>query len=620
MDKTTIFRIKSAASALAVGCAALVACTGSTPAAPPPPPQPAPAADANADVTYVKQGEAWTEKLRTAFYTLSQGSELIPLRWIEALKQPNGNPFLADNLSRYGFLRNLSVSSGLPIGVTDAEGNGEKQFGMTCAACHTRQIDVDGRSYRIDGGPANIDFQPFLKDLDTAVGQILPDQPAFKDFAAAVLVGTGDDNKATADNIKKLGDEVQAWYARYHAITEAALPTPAWGPSRLDAVGMILDRLTGLDLAPPNGIIENNLRPANAPTRYPFLWNAWLQKKTQWPGFFENGIIGKFNKAMARNLGQVYGVFAEFHPVKAENPLKIDYLNNNSADFVGLGTLEELTTKMGAPEWRWPLDRDLAKEGEKIYNRSKDKGGCVECHAVRSGGTSGSWWTPVLDVGTDRQEYAILKWKADSGVLSGAPTPTSPGSPPPPFPFIREKEDSLAILKASVTGTISQIQPRPADESKVQAVAASQGKHAPSLNREEKAERNQEIPQPESFCQPEKESDPIEKTPRYCYESRVLKGIWAAAPYLHNGSVPTLRELLKKPEERVASFKLGPAYDVKDVGLAAVQPHSDYILNTTGGCSDERNLFSGNSRCGHDYGTKLSDKEKDALLEYLKSL
>ena len=50
MDKTTIFRIKSAASALAVGCAALVACTGSTPAAPPPPPQPAPAADANAAV------------------------------------------------------------------------------------------------------------------------------------------------------------------------------------------------------------------------------------------------------------------------------------------------------------------------------------------------------------------------------------------------------------------------------------------------------------------------------------------------------------------------------------------------------------------------------------------
>lgn len=40
----------------------------------------------------------------------------------------------------------------------------------------------------------------------------------------------------------------------------------------------------------------------------------------------------------------------------------------------------------------------------------------------------------------------------------------------------------------------------------------------------------------------------------YPYESRVLQGIWAAAPYLHNGSVPTLEELLKPAAERVESF------------------------------------------------------------------
>lgn len=90
----------------------------------------------------------------------------------------------------------------------------------------------------------------------------------------------------------------------------------------------------------------------------------------------------------------------------------------------------------------------------------------------------------------------------------------------------------------------------------------------------------------------------------------------AAAPYLHNGSVPTLVELLKPAAQRVGSFQVGPAYDVQNVGLAAQQSKFDYRLQTTD-CSARD---SGNSRCGHEYGTGLADSEKRALLEYLKSL
>jgi hypothetical protein len=100
------------------------------------------------------------------------------------------------------------------------------------------------------------------------------------------------------------------------------------------------------------------------------------------------------------------------------------------------------------------------------------------------------------------------------------------------------------------------------------------------------------------------------------YEARVMEGIWAAAPYLHNGSVPTLAELLKPASERVASFEIGPAYDIVNVGLSVEQSKFDYTLNTTD-CSD---LHSGNSRCGHEYGTQLKPDEKNALLEYLKIL
>jgi hypothetical protein len=61
---------------------------------------------------------------------------------------------------------------------------------------------------------------------------------------------------------------------------------------------------------------------------------------------------------------------------------------------------------------------------------------------------------------------------------------------------------------------------------------------------------------------------------------------------------------------------IGPAYDIDKVGLAVQQTKFNYTLKTTD-CSDRN---SGNSRCGHDFGTSFSDGDKRALLEYLKSL
>ena len=89
-----------------------------------------------------------------------------------------------------------------------------------------------------------------------------------------------------------------------------------------------------------------------------------------------------------------------------------------------------------------------------------------------------------------------------------------------------------------------------------------------------------------------------------------------AAPYLHNGSVPTLAELLKPAADRVKAFKIGQAYDTVNVGLAAEQTQFNYTLTTT----DCSTLNSGNSLCGHEFGTQLRPDEKKALLEYLKTL
>jgi hypothetical protein len=104
--------------------------------------------------------------------------------------------------------------------------------------------------------------------------------------------------------------------------------------------------------------------------------------------------------------------------------------------------------------------------------------------------------------------------------------------------------------------------------------------------------------------------------PKGAYESRVLYGIWAAAPYLHNGSVASLAELLKPASQRQQRFAIGPDYDVNNIGIASNQAQAGNVRETTG-CDD---LNSGNSRCGHEFGTSLPDADKKALLEYLKTL
>ncbi|WP_084579360.1 c-type cytochrome [Sphingomonas azotifigens] len=104
--------------------------------------------------------------------------------------------------------------------------------------------------------------------------------------------------------------------------------------------------------------------------------------------------------------------------------------------------------------------------------------------------------------------------------------------------------------------------------------------------------------------------------PTQGYASHPLDGIWLRAPYLHNGSVPTLSELLSPPGERRAVFYRG--YDVYDplrVGFVSDVPaaHGRQFYRF-----DTRDR--GNSNGGHLYGIDLTPEQKTALIEYLKTL
>lgn len=100
------------------------------------------------------------------------------------------------------------------------------------------------------------------------------------------------------------------------------------------------------------------------------------------------------------------------------------------------------------------------------------------------------------------------------------------------------------------------------------------------------------------------------------YVAVLMDGVWVRGPYLHNGSVPTLRDLLNVPEERPKQFYRGyDVLDAKNVGYVSNVPQSGgqkyFLFDTT---------LPGNWNKGHLWGTNLTPAEKDALVEYMKSL
>lgn len=101
------------------------------------------------------------------------------------------------------------------------------------------------------------------------------------------------------------------------------------------------------------------------------------------------------------------------------------------------------------------------------------------------------------------------------------------------------------------------------------------------------------------------------------YANLPLDFLWLRAPYLHNGSVPTLSDLLKRPEERPRTFVRGATNldPIKGGFEAATDCDPNIPLKPPLFCVDT--MKTGNGAMGHTYGTDLADADKDDLLQYL---
>jgi len=250
------------------------------------------------NITYLDQN--WSEKDRQYFYFTDQGSRLLPYNIFMNLVHADGKKLFRnpENMLRYGFIpvaKSKENPDGLPIGFS----RGVNSVGISCAACHTQQIKYRDEYIRIDGGQSMVDLPMFLRELDEAMKKTIEDPETFNRFASRIP-GTSLHTAIKVAMKKRLQEN-------YIIRSESNLSNHsevAYGFSRLDAFGAILNKgllYTG---------VKDNFNSANAPTSYPYMWDTPQHDYVEWNGSQSNGNIG----ALARNIGEVIGVFGEVDP------------------------------------------------------------------------------------------------------------------------------------------------------------------------------------------------------------------------------------------------------------------------------------------------------------------
>ena len=561
-----------------------------------------------AEPTFLEQN--WSDDDRQWFYTTPQGSKLIPYAWVMALERADSNARWVQNLERFGFLPNRVSRvnpDGLPVGLV----RDDDHLGLTCAACHTNQVTYRGTTYQIDGGPTDASLWDFLESLGDALAATARSATSerFLRFSKNVL-GAND----TPANRARLYAQVRDFNSYFAKFIADSRPSVAWGRARTDAFGMIFNRVTAIDLK-----IPSNSRRPDAPVSYPFLWDTSWHDKVQWNGSAPNALAVE---RLARNVGEVLGVFAE---VEIRKPTLLRFWYPSTAKRLNLLEIEDRLADLRSPKWPAALgaiDTALAARGQAIYGRQ-----CLSCHAIATPGRRQNVvMTPLAQVGTDEVMATVAATReASTGVLKGVREYLLFGNRMGP-----EAGAGTITLNAVIGAILSPVELRATNAEAALSAEAVQGGDPDRDDADRERVRAQILAGPDD---PRAHDGALKESLRgdlktalkalgarhetrqqvgLAYKARPLDGIWATAPYLHNGSVPTLWDLLQPPARRPRTFHVGSReLDTRNVGFETTAGPDTFLFDTS---------IRGNSNAGHPYGTQLSDDDKRALIEYLKSL
>lgn len=527
----------------------------------------------------------WTAEQKEQFWFTPQGSLLLPYQWFLYLKKASSNDelFRSDaNMRRLGYLPSAKSTlnrDGLPIGFArDSDRDGHPFVGFTCAACHTSTLKISNADVTVEGAPALSDFWLFVSDLVSALDDTAASSSKFADFAKDVLGSHTQEQEAALK--QELDDRRTDLRRRWLSMP----PSTPYGLARLDAFGGLYNQVVAYDLVPKNAEVPD------APVSYPFLWDTPQHDKVQWNGSADNGLLGL--GPVFRNIGEALGVFGTLTIEHQSGAPK--YVS--SVNVTNLQSLEELVRHLRSPVWPrevLPIDPAAVRTGAVVYNMF-----CSSCHEILKDRTDlnrkiKAKMVDVKSVGTDPRfainyaERFVAADAADTGVLARAFKL---------YPVLLNRFGKSAsggdIFANAVLGAYRGRKLR------------TRGVETTATTVEEDAATITAIRQFSSTIQQTK----IEAA----YKARPLDGIWATAPFLHNGSVPTVTELLKPAKDRVKRFWIGShELDAVNVGLSVAKTADGFLFDTT---------QPGNSNQGHEYGTLLDDDHKKALIEFLKTL
>lgn len=623
-------------------------------------------------VKYLDQG--WKASESLWFYNTTQGSNMLPYDFFMALEQKGKTEsFRAnENINRYRYLPQKATYSnpdGLPIGFVKDTFRGKDYIGLTCAACHTGQVNYKGTAIRIDGGPAAADMETFLQDMVQALYATHENAQARRRFVTQVLsFGNYKTEQQLMQDLKKYTLQLAAYTHMNHSPT-------AYGYYRLDAFGRIYNRVLENIISPSQlekilkeilseaelitvmkqagdvftgeqrshlverlvllltpqqqGKLRDKLfNPPNAPTSYPFLWDIPQHDYVQWNGIGANAGLGP----VGRNAGEVIGVFgtldwkqktgfslSSFISGQGWNSTHISF--ESSIDVRNLKRIESQLMRLQSPQWPEnilpAIDRPRAARGEKLFNRY-----CASCHAeIERANPSRrvvAQMTKLEEIGTDpAMANNSVKYAGYSGILKNLYVGTGVGDI-----LLDQRAPVAALLTKSTLSAVATPDPdkmflRRWTEWAYDLVAAFfDNEIKPSIKR--------------GNYNADSTVNPFASL--QAYKGRSLNGIWATAPYLHNGSIPTLYDLMlprKRPgdpkngEYRPNVFEVGTReFDADKVGLKS-NGYKGFSFNTN---------LPGNSNAGHEYSSgntpqpdgsilpALSKEQRLDLLEYMKLL
>jgi mono/diheme cytochrome c family protein len=560
--------------------ASLAAACGPTPPAPEATSTPPPVVTTASSPLGDYQNGLSPEDRRT-FYHLSEGGEIIPLSMMQALMRtrtaqdgPGSDalvPFM-QNLARYGFIPDNEGPQnvfGLPVGMSYARSlsDGFIIVGFNCSTCHVGEAWHNGTRVRVDGAPNMLRLNDFFKDLSAELDATVKSPSRLASFVKAVI-----DHRA--DNNAKMPPEKNLLQRLKEARVDSALiksrigyikqmPTLAKeaqgvdnGYARVDAFGVARNLLFG-------GLDPRNLQPQDGPASFPHMWGI---EHTEWLQWGAN-----MNSVMERNIGQSLGVGAVFDTKQYQTTSRLDNLN----------TIEHTVYRLTPPAWPaafGPVDQQAAARGKELYRT-----GCAGCHE-RPFSVSPTGLVAY-------QLYSLKEIGTSPKVAENFDRPVYMKGKPQGF-----GASALAALEAIK----QEYYTRNAVSAATQAQWENRALRGKPIIRNTLADAEQ---------WPDSKGGKV-------YAARPLAGIWATAPYLNNGSVANMWDLLTEPNQRPKEFWLGSRdYDVKNLGYRSTADQSSpampwkFVAGATGN-------FNG----GHDYGSKLKDEDKRALIEFMKIL